>query len=58
MLGSPLMSSAVALASEPSPTVAKLRGAVDQALEGKSEVVELALIALLARGHVYRVTTS
>ncbi len=46
------MTSAVSLATEPSPTVAKLRGAVDQALEGKSEVVELALIALLARGHV------
>jgi MoxR-like ATPase len=46
------MTSAVSLASEPSPTVARLRGAVDQALEGKSEVVELALIALLARGHV------
>jgi MoxR-like ATPase len=46
------MTSAVSLASEPSPVVAKLRSAVDQALEGKSEVVELALIALLARGHV------
>jgi MoxR-like ATPase len=46
------MTSAVSLAGEPSPIVAKLRGAVDMALEGKSEVVELALIALLARGHV------
>lgn len=52
MLASEPMTSAVSLASEPSPVVAKLRGAVDQALEGKSEVVEMALIALLARGHV------
>jgi len=46
------MTTAVSLASEPSPTVVKLRNAVDSALEGKSEVTELALIALLARGHV------
>ncbi len=52
MLASEPMTSAVSLASEPSPVVAKLRGAVEQALEGKSEVVEVALIALLARGHV------
>ena len=30
----------------------KLRAAVEQALEGKPDAVELALIALLARGHV------
>jgi MoxR-like ATPase len=46
------MTTAVSLASEPSPTVVKLRNAVDSALEGKSEVTELCLIALLARGHV------
>src|SRR3954451_23384394 len=46
------MTSAVALAREPSPLFARLRSAVDQALEGKPEAVELALIALLARGHM------
>jgi MoxR-like ATPase len=52
VLASEPMTTAVSLASEPSPTVVKLRNAVDSALEGKSEVTELALIALLARGHV------
>src|SRR3954469_2374923 len=46
------MTSAVALAREPSPLFARLRSAVEQALEGKPEAVELALIALLGRGHV------
>jgi MoxR-like ATPase len=45
------MTSAVALAREPSPVISRLRKAVEQALEGKPEAVELALIALLARGH-------
>jgi MoxR-like ATPase len=46
------MTSAVAIAREPPPAIARLRSAVEQALEGKPEAVELALIALLARGHV------
>src|ERR1043165_8867471 len=46
------MTSAVAIAREPSPAIARLRSAVEQALEGKPDAVELALIALLARGHV------
>src|SRR3954449_2612246 len=47
-----MMTSAISMAREPSPLLQKLRGAVEQALEGKPEAVELALIALLARGHV------
>src|SRR5262252_2623832 len=46
------MTSAVSIAREASPILQKLRAAVEQALEGKPEAVELALIALLARGHV------
>src|SRR5262249_59457144 len=46
------MTSAVAMAREPPPAIARLRNAVEQALEGKPEAVELALVALLARGHV------
>ena len=46
------MTSAVSLAREPSPQVQKLRAAVEQALEGKPDAVELALTSLLARGHV------
>lgn len=46
------MTSAVAIAREPLPIVQRLRSAVDQALEGKPEAVELALLALLGRGHV------
>src|SRR5215207_7268542 len=46
------MTSAVAIAREPSPAIARLRSAVEQALEGKPDAVELALIALLGRGHV------
>ena len=46
------MTSAVALERDASPTLARLRAAVERALEGKSEVVELTIIALLARGHV------
>lgn len=48
----PLMTSAVAVAREPSPVLHRLRAAVEQALEGKAETIELALVALLARGHV------
>ena len=46
------MTSAVSIAREASPLLLELRSAVEQALEGKPEVVELALIALLARGHL------
>src|ERR1051325_8804006 len=46
------MTSAVAIAREPSPAIARLRSAVEQALEGKPDAVELALVALLGRGHM------
>jgi MoxR-like ATPase len=46
------MTSALPLAREASPVIQKLRSAVEQALEGKPDAVELALTALLARGHV------
>src|SRR3954451_13915823 len=46
------MTSAVAIAREPSPAIAHLRSAVEQALEGKPDAVELALVALLGRGHM------
>src|SRR6202167_5212557 len=37
---------------EPLPVLQNLRQAVESALEGKPEAVELALVALLARGHL------
>jgi MoxR-like ATPase len=46
------MTSAVAIAREPPLAISRLRNAVEQALEGKPDAVELALIALLARGHM------
>jgi MoxR-like ATPase len=46
------MTSAVSLGHEPSPEVQKLRSAIEHALEGKPEAVELALITLLGRGHL------
>jgi MoxR-like ATPase len=46
------MTSAMSVAHEPSPVLQKLRAAVELALEGKPDAVELALIALLGRGHV------
>src|SRR5690242_14062588 len=46
------MTSAISIAREASPLLQELRSAVEQALEGKPDAVELALIALLARGHV------
>jgi MoxR-like ATPase len=46
------MTSALSLAREASPLVQKLRSAIEHALEGKPDAVELALIALLARGHL------
>ncbi|MBK6520622.1 MAG: MoxR family ATPase [Polyangiaceae bacterium] len=46
------MTSALSMARAPSPLVEKLRSAVEHALEGKPEAVELALVTLLARGHL------
>lgn len=46
------MTSALSIAREASPLLKELRHAVEHALEGKSDVVELSLIALLARGHL------
>ncbi len=46
------MQSAVASVHEPLPIIGRLRAAVEGALEGKPDVVELALVALLAGGHV------
>lgn len=46
------MTSALSMARAPSPLVEKLRAAVEHALEGKPEAVELSLITLLARGHL------
>jgi MoxR-like ATPase len=49
----PLMtSSAVALHRDSPGVLDDLRRAVECALEGKPEVIELALLALLARGHI------
>src|SRR5512147_3114855 len=47
-----MSSSALALEPRRAEQLAELRLAVGGALEGKAEVVELALIALLSRGHV------
>jgi MoxR-like ATPase len=46
------MTAAAAVMSEELPTLQKLRHAVEGALEGKQEAVELSLVALLARGHL------
>jgi MoxR-like ATPase len=46
------MTAAPALLGEELPLIQKLRQAVEGALEGKAEAVELALVALLARGHL------
>lgn len=47
-----MSSSATALDLEPFERLAELGQAVESALEGKPAAIELALIALLARGHV------
>jgi MoxR-like ATPase len=47
-----MSSSALAMPAQRLEHLLELRRAVEGALEGKSEVVELALIALLARGHI------
>jgi MoxR-like ATPase len=52
VLASTVMTSALSIARESTPVLQELRSAVEQALEGKPEAVELALIALLGRGHV------
>ena len=46
------MTAAAAVIAEELPTLRKLREAVEGALEGKQDAVELALVALLARGHL------
>lgn len=46
------MTSVAALAQDPIPQLSQLRAAVEKALEGKPEPVELAITALLAGGHV------
>src|SRR5881394_1428476 len=46
------MTAAAALISQELPSLQKLRQAVEGALEGKHDAVELALVSLLARGHL------
>src|ERR1700684_2207788 len=46
------MTAAANLTAKEAPLIQKLRHAVEAALEGKHEAVELALVALLARGHL------
>lgn len=46
------MTSAAAVPQEPSLLLHRLRAVVEQVLEGKSETIELALVAMLAGGHV------
>jgi MoxR-like ATPase len=46
------MTAAARVIADELPTLQKLREAVEGALEGKQEAVELALVALLARGHL------
>src|SRR5262245_33919661 len=46
------MTAAASLLAEELPSIHKLRQAVEGALEGKQDAVELALVALLARGHL------
>lgn len=46
------MTAAAALAKQELPLIQQLRQAVEGALEGKQDAVELALVALLARGHL------
>ena len=46
------MTAAAAVLNDELPSIQKLRQAVEGALEGKQDAVELALIALLAKGHL------
>lgn len=52
MLGLRPMTSAAAIGHEPYPVLHRLRASVERAIAGKSEVVDLALTTLLARGHL------
>ena len=52
VLASSAMTSALSIARESTPVLQELRSSVESALEGKPDAVELALIALLGRGHV------
>src|SRR3954471_1747589 len=52
VLASSAMTSALSIARESTPVLQELRSSVETALEGKPDAVELALIALLGRGHV------
>ena len=52
MLGSRPMTSAAAIGHEPYPVLHRLRASIERAIAGKSEVVDLALTTLLARGHL------
>jgi MoxR-like ATPase len=52
MLGCAQMTSAAARIEQSAAKLADLRSAVEKALEGKPDVIELALTALLAEGHV------
>ena len=47
-----MSSTAAAFSREGFEHLAALRSAIEGALEGKSEAVDLAIIALLARGHI------
>jgi len=47
-----MSSSALTVRSGAQPIIEQLRAAVDGGLQGKPEVVELGLVALLARGHL------
>ncbi len=47
-----MMTSALTMASDAQTTLEQLRSAVECALEGKPEAVELGLVCLLARGHL------
>src|ERR1044071_6030537 len=46
------MTAAAVVQPDELPALQKLRQAVEGALEGKQDAIELALVALLARGHL------
>jgi MoxR-like ATPase len=48
----PRVDSPTAKADSPAQALSRVRGAVAQAIRGKDEIIELALVALVARGHV------
>ncbi len=47
-----MTAAAAVVIAEEIPTLQRLRDAVEGALEGKQDAVELALVALIARGHI------